>query len=267
MQTDRVHFAPPVDGFESLGAESLDDLLAPDRLATWSRAELLPSRSADLVARVPLPGTPDADGRVHERPRGAGTGHLVLRLYRTRFGAGLHARLTHPRSQSLAERDWNLACRLREAGVATPDLLLAGARGAGFFARRSVLVVRELGDMLPFDRWERLERTEEERALGLEAVGHALARLERSRVVLPELEPGDVYVHRRPAAAGACSAKGRPGLPSVPIHRLPGVVFANLRGGLIVASDGDRRVHEAVARLRRALSLPASATAEGVPST
>jgi len=254
MQPDRILFAPAVDGFPALGAESAEDLFQPDRLATWSRAELVSSRTGDLVARVPLPGTRDAEGRVHERPRGAGTGYVLLRRYRTSLRDGLHARLSNPRSESLAEREWNLSCKLREAGVGTPDLMAAVARGSAIFAKESVLVVRDLDGLLPLDTWLASdELNESERELGLESISGAVERLGRSQVVLPELELRDIFVTKAQGARGACSASNPVSRAPAPLRRLPGVVFANLRGGFLVATAGDRRAQAASDELRREL--------------
>jgi len=258
MQPDRILFAPAVDGFPALGAESADDLFQPDRLATWSRAEILPSRAGDRVVRVPLPGTPDEWGKVYERPRGAGTGHVILRRYHTSFRGGLVARMSHPRSESLAERGWNLSCKLREAGVGTPDLVLAAARGSAFFARESVLVVRDLEGMQPVSEWLEAARASEsdresDRELGLESVRKAIERLERSGVVLPELELRDIFVTTPSAKSGsACSSSPESAAPG-PLRRLPGVVFANLRGGFQVADVRERRALAAAAKLKSEL--------------
>ncbi|MFT5284904.1 MAG: hypothetical protein ACI8TQ_001063 [Planctomycetota bacterium] len=259
MSHDRIHFAPPVDGFIALGGESPEDFFCPDRLATWSRAEILPSRVGDLVARVPLPGTRDEDGRAYERPRGAGTGYVILRLYRTSFGNGMRARLSHPRSLSLAEREWNLSCQLREAGVGTADLMMAVARGTGFYSKLSVLVVRELTGMLTLDRWmQDPDLSTEERELGLESLSGAFDRLERSQIVLPELKPEDIFVSKRAELKKSCGLKENEDQAPAPIRRLPGVVFANLRGGFRATNPRDKRASATASELRNLVSnLPA----------
>ena len=257
MQNDRIHFAPPVEGFIALGGESPDDFFCPDRLTTWSRAEILPSRVGDLVARVPLPGTRDAEGRVYERPRGAGTGFVILRVYRTSFRQGMRARLSHPRSLSLAEREWNLSCQLREAGVGTPDLLMALARGAGFYSKRSVLVVRELTDMLPFDQWlADPELGSQDRELGLESLAGAIDRLERSQIVLPALQVEDIFVSKRAKSKRACGLADNQGRAPAPLRRLPGIVFANLRDGYRISKSSDKRALSEITKLRDLVSNP-----------
>ncbi len=230
MSTDRIRFASGVDGLEALGATSIDDLFRPEGLATFARAEEIPD-FVERVVRVPLPGTPDAAGRVHERPRGAGTGWIVLRVFRSWRGA-LSGRFTRPRSTSEAERRWNLACHLRAAGVATPDLVAVAARGNGLWSGTSALVVRDLERMIPLDAWLHSEMTEEERRLGIEAVGAALERVERSGAVFPRLRPGGILVLLR--GEGACGAEMPVGGA---LHRLPGVAIEDLAGGFLVEGD------------------------------
>ncbi len=261
MQPDRILFAPPVDGLPALGAESTEDFFQPDRLATWSRASVLNSRAGDQVVRLPLPGTRDESGRAYERPRGAGTGYVILRRYRKSLRGGLHARLSHPRSESFAEREWNLSCKLREAGVGTPDLMLAAARGTAFFARESVLVVRELEGMLPLNEWLASEiLTDEERELGLESITQTFGRLNRSGIVLPELELGDIFVTKPKGSGGGCSGSTSERSAPGPLRRLPGVVLANLRGGFEVRSAGDRRGALVLEKLGRALDAAVSSS-------
>src|SRR5688500_16983413 len=75
-----LRLAPDVPGLEALGAREIDDFLGEHpTFATIDRA-----RPAGSALRFPLPGTPDEQGRQHEKPRGAGTGYLLLQ----RFPAG-----------------------------------------------------------------------------------------------------------------------------------------------------------------------------------
>ena len=97
------------------------------------------------------------------------------------------------------------------------------------------------------------EVADEPRLLGLEAIGRALARLERSGVVLPKLLPGGLRVlHREGEACGAT-----PPIPNVEggegggltMRRLPGVVVTDLRDGFAAgaASQPSQRARESVA--------------------
>lgn len=267
--SDRIRFAAGVSDLAALGARSIDDLLRPAGLATWARAtELLDLRGVghvgpDRIVRFPLPGTPDESGRVHERPRGAGTGHALLCVYHTTLFRGLRARFTHPRSASLAEREWNLACHLRAAGVSTPELLAVAARGVGLYAGESALVTRELAGMIPFDRWVHTELPGDdwgpitasaesrktlgaERQLGLEAVARLLDRLARSGAVLPSLRPSGILVQLRDAPTCAADTPPIGGA----LHRLPGVAVTDLNRAFLVASPDHPRAKETYLYLR-----------------
>ena len=174
--------------------------------------------------------------------------------------------MSHPRSESLAEREWNLSCKLREAGVGTPDLMLAAARGSAFFARQSVLVVRDLDGMFPFGEWlEAANLSDSDRELGLESVRGAMERLERSGVVLPELELRDIFVTKS-LLPGACGGSTPSSSAPAPLRRLPGVVFANLRGGFQVANTKDRRARAAISRLKAELESAIASSTSNLPN-
>ena len=241
--SDRCTLAPGVPDLAALGAWTPGDLLGGGaRPATWIRAEVLSESPASVRLRLPLPGTPDTAGRVHERPRGAGTGHVWLE----RFGPGtgwselLAARFTAPRSASVAERRWNLYCHLRGAGVATPEPLAVGARGRGPLARRSFLVVREPERGLPLREWFAAAGELARRRRGLEALGAALARLLVSGAVLPDLAPEHVRVVEADAGAGGgdCAARSlaAPGAERGRARRqLPEILVVDVVGGRLRA--------------------------------
>jgi hypothetical protein len=274
MALDRIRFAPDLEALgeaealAALGATSLDDLFRPEGLATWDRAEV---SAGGAEIRLPLPGTADAGGRVRERPRGAGTGWVRLRLFETSLPTGLVLRFTHPRSASEAERRWNLACALREAGVTTPDPVAVAARGHGLWSSRSVLVLRDLARSVSLERFLHTELPEEERHLGIEAVGLALARLARGAVVLPRLTPGGIAVQLR----GDCGEEAPDGVGGV-LRRLPGVAVTDLAGGYLVRSGGHPRSAETYAYLASEVQgllreeewslLEATAGAEALPA-
>src|SRR5215218_170842 len=101
----------------------------------FERATLVERVGGREVLRYPLPGTPDPDGKRRGPPKGAGTGYVVLhRWVASRVSSywldAWSARMTHPRSLSFGEREWNLVCHLRAFGVNTGEPLAVG-RGAG----------------------------------------------------------------------------------------------------------------------------------------
>jgi hypothetical protein len=240
----RVRLAPGVPSLGALGSDSPRDWLGDGAgLATGDRLEVLERGAALTVARLPLPGTPDAHGVQRERPRGAGTGMLVWRAWRGGGAELLRARLTRPRSASLAARRWNLICHLAAHGVGVPELAAMGEGRAG----ESFLIERELAGYEPLERVLASEREPAERARAAHAVGYALAALFRAGAWLPRLDPRGVLVQREAetcaahavgelAAAGAL-ARSLGGA----LRRLPGVAFPALDRARLFADLGQRR--------------------------
>ncbi len=193
MQTaPTVRLAPDVPDLAALGAREPGDLLAdPPRVETAARIEPF-----GAWLRVPLPGTPDRTGRQHERPRGAGTGYLWFK----RFGAGApawRARFTHPRSTSLAAREWNLACHLQAAGVTTPQLAALIEAPGIVTADASVLIVRELEGFVPLRPWLASERDAARRANALESLALALGAALRCGAWLPRTDADNLMLQAR----------------------------------------------------------------------
>jgi len=238
VEVIRTRLGRGVPDLAALGAREAADLLEPEtRLAAWPRAEVLADDGACLRVRYPLPGTPDAAGRVQGRPRGAGTGWVVLEVHRASpWGAALRARFGRPRSASLAERDWNLLCHLRARGVGAPEPVAVGAVGSGLVWSRSFAAAGALDGLLPPGAG--VGRAADRGALhgGARALGAALARLFESGVVLPRLALDDVRLSAREACAGAAPPDGARGdvpgdaLGGLRLRRLPGVVLAELAG-------------------------------------
>jgi hypothetical protein len=209
----------------------------------------------------PLPGTAAPGAALSERPSGPGgpgTGWIVLeRWTRPPLGALLRARLTPPRSASLAEREWNLYCHLRACGIGTPEPLAVGARGAGFAARASFLVTRVLEGFLPLAAWWSAHPDAALRrraALSLESAVDALAR---ARVELPRLDAAGLWL---PIAGvgelgdGACASPA----PGLRANRLPSVVVASVEGGRLLDAPAER-----AARALRAKLAPFSGASLG----
>lgn len=230
MTATYVHFAPDVPGLPALGARSFADLIGDqDGLSGIERADRGTRASrAGETWRYPLPGTPDARGRLTGRPCGAGTGWVRLRRF---HGAGLgellRTRLGAPRSLSLAEREWNLNCHLRAHGVGAPDLLAFGREGNALFARRSFLVMRELEGFRSLREIAASETDALVRRRVARAVGLCLDRLFRSGTDLPRLDADHILVSRLAAPGERVDALG------LPAGRLPEIVLTALEGGSI----------------------------------
>lgn len=241
---ERLSWAAP--GFElaALGLGSAAQLFAPTA-ALGPRLERLELFQSRTRWRFPLPGTPDARGNLGEGPGPLGTGWLWLTVFRGGFGELLRARCTHPRSASLAEREWNLLCHLRAHGVGTPEPLLVGARGRGLFSSHSFLLVRAPEDAFPLPRWLRTDGLGAERERGLTALGKTLALLVRARVELPHLAPEHLWL--TPSGSGACETEAA----GPRKNKLPGVSVVEVRGGRL-----QRRADAGAARacLERMLS-------------
>ena len=234
----------PAAGLAALGVRDPEVLLTADagRLA---RARELPAAPGARRLAFALPGTPDARGNLTGRPGELGTGWVWLTSHCPALGSLLRARFGSPRSASLAEREWNVLCMLRAAGVGTPEPLCVGALGSGLVARRSFLVVRALEDAFPFPRWLATDGLGAERERGLQALGALLARLARTGLVLPELAPEHLWV--TPSGSGECETEGA-GLRK---NKLPGVSVADVRGARRARSpeEGRRVLAEVLSRV------------------
>lgn len=169
---------PGVPDLVALGATTPEDLIGTgDPLEGEPLAERLGEARGSVTLRVPLPGT------LKGRPRGGGTGWMILRRFQG--GAGRWAaRFTHPRSDSLAGREWNLLCALRRAGVVTAAPLALAYEGHPLFSRRSALVTRALEDVVVLSTWLEGASTLDRRRLCV-SLGLTLARLDAGGFDLP----------------------------------------------------------------------------------
>jgi hypothetical protein len=248
MPQTMIRLWPGVPDIEALGASRFEDLMGGGGLLGEQRAEVVHRTRRHTVLRVPLPGTPDREGRVHEAPRGAGTGWVYL----TRYTSGpllerADARLSSPRSTSFAARDWNLICHLREHGVGTPEPLAMGEVVRPLFSGHSFLMTRALDSMQQLPEWlERNPGADQRRRAAL-ALGLTLARLVASRVHLPRLEAEHLYLSaassdQSPVEDGACAARQIAALvhdgPKTPVpgtvfRQLPEVALGSVRSGRI----------------------------------
>jgi len=233
---------PGVPDLVALGATAVDDLLGTGApLEGEAHAEphaepLAPGRGVATL-RVPLPGT------VRGRPRGAGTGWMVVRRYDGAPGRW-GARMTAPRSDSHAAREWNLLCALRGAGVVTAAPLAVAAEAHPLFARRSALVTRALEGVVPLEAWWR------EAALGARrracaALGMTLARLDAGGFDLPLevsrlglLQGGEDHAETAEDACGleqVLAARRGGTTPDLGLRwrRLPEVVLLDVSGGRV----------------------------------
>ncbi len=244
MKAPHVRLAPGVPDLASLGARTVDELFVAGALEGEPQAQVLATGPGVSLTRVPLPGTPGPGGRRIGRPRGAGTGWVwVERFERATLAESLRARLGHPRSTSLAARSWNLLCHLRAHGVPTPEPLAVGELGGEPFARRSVLVVRELERSTPLPRWW-TEAEPAARRAAARALGELLARIARAGLVLPELGLADLYLAQPRTPPGADCGSPVAGLRS---RRLPELALARVRGGRL----GRLRARAGLAELER----------------
>lgn len=232
---ERLAWATPGLGPDALGLDSMRELFEPSA-ALSPRLERLERSATREHVRFPLPGTPDARGNLSGRPGPLGTGWLWLSVHRGGLGALVRARCTHPRSASLAEREWNLYCHLRERGVGTPEPLLVGARGAGLVSMRSFLLVRAPVDAFPLPRWLRTDGHGAARARGLEALGRALALLLASGVEFARLSAEHLWI--TPSGSGECETEDRGGLRK---NKLPGVTLVDVRGARFGTRPSVRR--------------------------
>ena len=244
----RIRLSGAVEDLASLGFAGVDALL-DGRAELGDRVELVASFDGGEVLRVPLPGTPDAAGRVRERPRGAGTGWLRVTRYTGGRAAWLplvRARFGTPPSESLGERDWNLACHLLEHGVGTPEPLAVAARGAGPVAAASCFVAREPEGAVPLVS---MASALDERALA--ALTGFVERVREARADLAAVEPDELLLVRD--AEDDCGAhqiadlvSERRGEPKR--RRLPGVLLAS-PSRVVLRSRADARIEAALAKL------------------
>ena len=231
-----MYLDPRIEALEALGVEELERLLDPER-SPGPRAEALEPVGGRTRMRFPLPGTPLYEGGpITESPRGVGTGWVLLeRWIRPALGPSLRARLTHPRSLSLAERSWNLLCHLRAGGVGTPEPLAVGSIKRGLLARDSFLITREFENYLSLPEYLAVARGAE-RQRGIKAVALTLAKIIRCGVYLPQLAPEKLMVSA-PKAPGEtlCDLKAElppPGAgPGLKLNRMPSALLSDVEGG------------------------------------
>jgi hypothetical protein len=250
----RIELAPGLRDLEELGGGSFEAWMGLNEgLATADRAVGLFSIPGESLVRLPLPGTPDEHGVRRDRPSGAGTGWVRVHRFDGRGAELLRARLTHPRSSSLAAREWNLICHLQRNGVGAPQLVALGER-PGVLSSRSFLVTRELEGFEPLDAWLARRPQGRERRLGLRALGIAFGALFRCGAWLPGLGLGDVHLSRAPLARapepGECAASVLEELQAssrvlrgLRLKRvpLPSVAFTGFRRGRILPRVSRRR--------------------------
>ena len=245
MSQATIQFGPGVPGREALGARSFEDFMGEGggALLEEHRAELVEERLGFIALRVPLPGTPGADGKFTGAPKGAGTGWVRVVRYR---GAGLfenlRARFTEPRSAGPAARDWNLICHLRSCGVGTPEPLAVGSESDSGFSPRSFLVTRELERAVRLADWLAEDRDPDERRRGVRALGEFLGRFFRSRVRLPRLSLETLRIGaEREACADehACDDHGAP-IAGTRLRKYPPVFLTDVSGGRILQRALDR---------------------------
>lgn len=267
-----VILAPGVSDLAAIGARNLEALLGTgEPLEREANALDLPATEGSKRLRLPLPGTP-VEGQAHRgRPRGAGTGWLELVRYASPgLRPLLQARFTHPRSMSLAEREWNLLCHLRAAGVSTQEPMAVAWAGGGPLRKRSALVVRALEGFKPAPDVLRSLQAPEGRRQALQAIGLFLGRLLRSGVELPglcaeHLQISTADVTRAESSADACGleqvlgARAKspgPPVPGMIWRELPEVALTSVEGGKLHPGGLSPKL---VAQLRSKLSQAAEA--------
>lgn len=231
---DFLKLAPDVVGLESLGVTELEQLFeSPPRTVTALRV-----RRAGTHWIVPLPGTPDEDGIQHEKPRGSGTGQLHLRAFPSAPLASLGARLTHPRSTSLAARAWNLICHLQAHGIAAPQLVALAERRRGFGVQ-SLMITRELEGFVSAREFFRTQTKRSERRRAVHSLALACTQLWRSGTRLPSTNSDNLLIQRDDEDCVALKIVNLQSEQSVLKERglartrLPAIAFTNFDGGSI----------------------------------
>ena len=228
MGAERIVLGRGIGGLADLGLAVGPELFEP-AAELGPRGRWLAREAGRSRLRLPLPGTPDeqdARGRLTGRPGPAGTGWIVVERWSDApLSALLAARFRAPRSASLAERSWNLACHLRAHGIDAPEPLAVGALGRGLVARRSFLVTRELAGYVPLPALLAAlppgppgppvppvppvhgdVREAGPRARALQALGAALARLFAAGVH-PRALPAELFQLSPPEDAAGDAAK------------------------------------------------------------
>ena len=189
-EAPRCTLAPGIPDPWALGADDAHALLEGELWGSAS-AEDLPAGPGWETQRLPLPGTPlPGEDRLRGAPRGAGTGWLRLRRFAP-WGTleGLRWRLRAPGGATPAEREWNLLCHLRAAGVATVEPLAVVADGG---SGRSALLTR---DADPGPSLEQALGMGEGSVPGLsDALAHLVKQLTGAGAWLPHLEPARIRV-------------------------------------------------------------------------
>lgn len=253
MSKGLLKLAPDIASLEALGAHALDDFLAdPPALVTADRI-----RPRGAALEVPLPGTPDERGRQRERPRGAGTGLLLLQRFPSGGIEGLRARLTHPRSTSRAARQWNLICHLQANGVAAPQLVALGERGGAPLGAESFLLTRALEGFVPVARWLAEERDASRRRRGLKSIALACAQTLRCGAWLPRTTLSGLSIHVEDdscAALKIVNLKSEQALlrtRGLVRARLPAVAFTEFERGRILSRISARRRDQWLTALAR----------------
>ncbi len=255
-RADFVRLVPASLELSALGAGALADFLDPAcaartaasgsaGLVTGSRRRLLERRGSALRYLLPLPGTPTATDPMPEKPRGAGTGWLRVHAYASgsaTFAEAFAARTRHPRSTSLAARDWNLVCHLRANGLGAPEPIALLENRHGALKRDSVFVMRELDGFQPAPQWFSAQRSPVQRRLAVRSLAASFRSLFRAGVWLAQLEPNDVWI-AQPEASTACAAEELQSMAHISQfarargfrrQKLPAVAFVRFDGGRIL---------------------------------
>ncbi len=244
--SERLRFHPGLTSLAAFGLRSSDEVYAGE--VPWKGAEVQRAEDGYVELSFPLPGTPDDRGRLTGRPHDAGTGRVVLRRWsRAPWPQLLFSRLTHPRSSSLAEREWNLLCHLRAHGVGTLQPLAVGARGRGPVSRHSFLVTRGAEGLVPLPEWLDEGRSAADRRRGIQALGAFLAHLFEARVLFPRLTAEQLWMAPPDAGEDPSTCENHD-LGFAP-NRMPSVILGASPGGRILPSFGAAQMRAVLTRL------------------